>query len=569
MEKDRIVVVDDEEIIRQLLVRVFGEVQYHVEAFEDAEAALHRIKEDSFNLLITDLKMPKVNGMDILKEIKSVDPYIEVIVVTGYPTIELAVEAVKIGAFDFICKPFDLAKMKTTVTRCLEKQKFSINRVKLGELSTLFEISKTISIDTDIKSLLARILDSTLEIVKAKKGSILLYDENTRELTVGAARGLSAEVINNTRIPLGEGIAGRVAKEGKPILVNGAQQVPGLRNSSRYETNSFLSIPLVSKHSDSHENILGVINMTDKISQESFTEREKAWFSVLAGQAAVVIENANIYSQLQSKILTLGQTIDQLNKTQNQLIQSEKMAAVGQLASGIAHEIRNPLGIILGGVEFLEKNLGNGDGSNKEMIEKLKESVGRVNNIIVDLLKFSRTSELEGQSVNMCALMDEAAVLLKNEAHVKNVHIVKKYTGSALFVLANPSLLRQAFFDLCINAIDSMPTGGELRLNIYSGQGAQANKEVIIEIADTGKGIPKAILPRIFEPFFTTKEPGKGTGLGLSIVHLILERHKATIAVESAVGKGTKFTIRLPVSLPVDLLSEGGRDDRKKESIGH
>jgi len=565
MEKDRILVVDDEEIIRQLLVRTFDKDRYHVEAVGDAEAALKRIKGDSFNLLITDLKMPKVSGMDVLREIKSVNPYMEVIIITGYPTIESAVEAVKIGAFDFICKPFDLEQMKTAVTRCLKKQKFSINHVKLGELTALFEISKTVSISTDIKSLLARILDSALEIVKARKGSILLCDENTRELTVGAARGLSAEVINNTRIPLGEGIAGRVAKEGKPILVSGAEQVPGLRNSSRYETNSFLSIPLVSKYLDSQENILGVINMTDKISQESFTEREKTLLSVLAGQAAVAIENANIYTQLQSKILTLGQTIDQLNQTQNQLIQSEKMAAVGQLAFGIAHEIRNPLGIILGGVEFLEKNLVKKGGINKEAVEKIKQSVDRANNIIVDLLKFSRTSELERQSVNIRALMEDVTSLIENQAYLKDVRIVKNYTDNALSVLADPNLLRQAFFNLCINAIDSMPKGGGLRLNIYSGQGAQANKEVIIEIADTGKGIPKDILPRIFEPFFTTKEPGKGTGLGLSIVHLILERHKATIAVESAVGKGTKFTIRLPFSLPVDLLSEGGRDDKKKE----
>jgi two-component system response regulator AtoC len=138
MEKYRILVVDDEEIIRQLLVRAFGENGYHVEAVENAEAALKRIKEDSFNLFIMDLKMPKIDGMDALKEMKNVNPYIEVIIITGYPTIELAVEAVKIGAFDFICKPFDLEQMKITVSRCLEKQKFSINYVKLGELTTLF-----------------------------------------------------------------------------------------------------------------------------------------------------------------------------------------------------------------------------------------------------------------------------------------------------------------------------------------------------------------------------------------------------------------------------------------------
>jgi len=518
MIKNRILVVDDEEIVRQLLVRMFGEDQYYVEAVEGAEAALKILKGDSFNLLITDLRMPKVGGIDVLKEIKNINPYIEVIIITGYPTIELAVEAVKIGAFDFICKPFDLEQMRISVMRCLEKQKFNINHVNLGELASLFEISKTININTDMGALLARILDSALEIVKAKKGSILLPDEDTGELTVKAARGLSEEATNNS--------------------------------------NSSLSIPLVCKYLDSQENTLGVMNITDKISQEGFTEREQTLLSVLAGEAAMAIENANIYNQLQSKISKLGQTIDQLNQTQNQLIQSEKMAAVGQLAFGIAHEIRNPLGIILGGVEFLEKNLVKNDGINKEVVEKLKQSIDRVNNIIVDLLRFSRTSKLEAQSVDICTLMEEVVSLIKNQAHLKDVQIVKNYTENAFSVLADLVLLRQAFFNLCINAIEAMPGGGVLTLNIYSGQNAQANKEVIIEIADTGQGIPKDILPRIFEPFFTTKEPGKGTGLGLSIVQLILERHKGSIGVEGAEGKGTKFTIRLPLSLPVDALSK-------------
>jgi signal transduction histidine kinase len=308
----------------------------------------------------------------------------------------------------------------------------------------------------------------------------------------------------------------------------------------------------VSKYLDSRENTVGVINITDKISRENFAEREQALLSILAGQAAVAIENTNIYTQLQRRISTLRQTVDQLNQTQNQLIQTAKMAAVGQLASGIAHEIRNPLGIILGGVELLGKNLENKDGINKETIEMLKESIDRANNIIVDLLRFSRTSKLQVQSVDICALMEEVPSLIKNQAYSKDVQIVKNYTDSALSVLADPVLLRQAFFNLCINAIEAMPEGGVLTLDIYSGQGVKANKEVIIEIADTGKGIPKDIVSRIFEPFFTTKEPGKGTGLGLSIVRLILERHKGTISVESAVDKGTKFTVRLPCSLSVD-----------------
>jgi len=129
MVKNRILVLDDEEIIQQLLVRTFSEDRYQVEAAEDSDAALKRMKEELFDILITDLRMPKVSGMDVLKEVKRINPHTEVIIITGYPTIETAVEAVKMGAFDFICKPFDLEQMKTAVGKCLEKQKFAVEQL--------------------------------------------------------------------------------------------------------------------------------------------------------------------------------------------------------------------------------------------------------------------------------------------------------------------------------------------------------------------------------------------------------------------------------------------------------
>lgn len=564
VEMPRILVIDDEEIIRHLLSRTLGEKGYEIEIAKDGSVALGKIKRNFFNLLIADLKMPKIDGMEVLKEIKKGNPYIEVIIITGYPTIESAVEAIKIGAYDFISKPFDIQEMESTVSRCLEKQKFALNHIELSELMTFFEISKTIIATTSLDSLLELILDAALGIVKVKRGSLLLVDERTKELKIKVARGLSGEVISNTRIKLGEGICGRVVKEKKPVLVTDIEQDSKFQsnNKSQYETNSFLSIPLVSKYLQ--ENVLGVINITDKISGESFTEREQTLLSVLAGQAVAVIENYKLYSQLQDKIENSNRIIKELNETQNQLIQSEKMAAVGQLAFGIAHEIRNPLGIILVGVEFLKNKVVNKkEEVTRESVKKIKQSIDRANNIIIDLLKFSRASQLELQSVNVCKTMDEVISLIKNHAYLNNVQIKRNYTKKDFRGKADPTMLQQAFFNLCINAIDAMPKGGKLCINVYLGKREEAGrKRVIIEIEDTGKGIPKDKLSKIFEPFFTTKGPGKGTGLGLSIVHLILERHNATIEVESQAGKGTKFIIRLPRAKNIPDITKEGENGR-------
>ena len=561
MERSKILVVDDEEAIRSLLKRTLGKQGYDVELAADGNTAVGKIKRNFFNLLITDLKMAKVDGIRVLKEIKNVNPYIEVIMVTGYPTIESAVEAIKIGAFDYICKPFDLPEMISTVDRCLDKQKFAISHIELSELMVLFEISRTITTTTNLNSLLKSILNSALELVKAKRGSFLLFDERTKELRIKAARGLSDEVMNNTRLKLGEGICGEVIQEGKSVLVTDIEQDPRYqsKNKPRYKTKSFLSVPLIGKYPQA--SILGVINVADKISGENFTEREKTLLSVLTRQAVTVIENYRLYSQLQNKIEDLKHSLKELNETQNQLIQSEKMVAMGRLAFGIAHEIRNPLGIILGGVELLEGNIAKEDNAAKESIEKIKYSINRANNIILDLLKFSRASKLELNTVNICELIDEIISLVINQANLKNIRISKKCLDENIQIMADSTMLQQVFFNLYVNAIDAMPEGGELLLNIYSARTAGRNEsDVIIEVCDTGKGISQNILSKIFDPFFTTKEPGKGTGLGLSIVHLILERHKGTINVESKINQGTKFIVRLPAE------RKGGGNGRREEN---
>lgn len=559
MEKPRILVVDDEEIVQQLLKRTLGEKGYDVEAANDGSAALGRLKESSFNLLITDIKMPKADGISVLKEIKKLNPYIEVLIITGYPTIEAAVEAIKIGAYDFICKPFDISEILTIISGCLEKQKFNLEHAQLSELMTLFEFSKSITSTIDLNALLEKILNAALEITNAQRGSILVLDQDSKKLSIGSARGLSEDVIRDTKLEIGEGISGRTFKEGKPLLVEDIEKDERTKrpNKPQYRTKSFLSVPLMSNSLHSQDEVLAVLNLTDKVSGESFTGREQTLVSVLAGQAAVAIDNSHLYGQLQQKIIDLEQMIKRLNETQNQLIQTEKLASVGQLAFGFAHEIRNPLSIILSGMEFLESYLAPQNKVVENSIGKIKQSIIRANSIILELLKFSRASHLQLKTLNIRELIDGVVHLIQNRANLSNVKIKRDYSKKETAIKADENLLQQVFFNLCLNALDAMPKGGELSLSVQADKDSsrQTNK-VIIKVADTGIGIPKENLTKIFDPFFTTKDPGKGTGLGLSIVHLILERHHGTIDVESQEGKGAEFIIKLP--------EDKGTDEKNK-----
>jgi len=550
MDRPRILVVDDEKVVTQLFKRALEEKNYEVLTAENGCEALQRIEKRSFNLLIIDLKMPGMSGVDVLKEIKKINPYIEVIVITGYPTVELAVEAIKIGAYDFICKPFEMDKMRLTIEGCLERQKLNISHIQISELMTLFEVGKTVTAVSNLDSLLGRILDSALEITKAKKGLLLMLSEGNGELSIKAARGLHKDMEEESMIRFGEVILDRVAKEKRPVLVNHIDEIIPLRkrNVTQHRFTQLLEAPLLSIPLHSQGNILGVVGISSKITGETFTEREQTLLSVLASQAAAAIENAKLYKQLEDRIKRLRQTINQLNHTQNQLIQTEKMAAVGRLAFGIAHEIRNPLAIISEGVDFLKGSLLKKDGLAEGTIKKIKRCVERANSIIIELLKFSRTSEIKLQPVKICKLLDDTVILIRNQANLRNIRIRRDFPEKDIQIEADYNMLRQAFFNLCINAIDAMPKGGSLRIGVCRQREKKSKNKIIIEIEDTGKGVPKNKLSKIFEPFFTTKEQGKGAGLGLSVVHLILQRHKAAIQVQSQIGKGTKFIIKLPVS---------------------
>jgi len=550
MDRPRILVVDDEKVVTQLFKRALEEKNYEVLTAENGCEALQRIEKRSFNLLIIDLKMPGMSGVDVLKEIKKINPYIEVIVITGYPTVELAVEAIKIGAYDFICKPFEMDKMRLTIEGCLERQKLNISHIQISELMTLFEVGKTVTAASNLDSLLGRILDSALEITKAKKGLLLMLSEGNGELSIKAARGLHKDMEEESMIRFGEVILDRVAKEKRPVLVNHIDEIIPLRkrNVTQHRFTQLLEAPLLSIPLHSQGNILGVVGISSKITGETFTEREQTLLSVLASQAAAAIENAKLYKQLEDRIKRLRQTINQLNHTQNQLIQTEKMAAVGRLAFGIAHEIRNPLAIISEGVDFLKGSLLKKDGLAEGTIKKIKRCVERANSIIIELLKFSRTSEIKLQPVKICKLLDDTVILIRNQANLRNIRIRRDFPEKDIQIEADYNMLRQAFFNLCINAIDAMPKGGSLRIGVCRQREKKSKNKIIIEIEDTGKGVPKNKLSKIFEPFFTTKEQGKGAGLGLSVVHLILQRHKAAIQVQSQIGKGTKFIIKLPVS---------------------
>jgi len=239
-------------------------------------------------------------------------------------------------------------------------------------------------------------------------------------------------------------------------------------------------------------------------------------------------------------IVAVGRDLTERRRLEAQLSHSAKMASLGVMAGGIAHEVRNPLGIISASAQLL---LERPDDARlrSQGLEKIYAATQRASLIIENLLKFARPQEGRKKEMDVHAVLEETLALLTPQMTLQKVTLKKAFQQLPR-IYANPELLQQVFTNLILNACNAMPQGGTLTV------GAQASgpEEILVRFGDSGQGIPQEHLSKIFDPFFTTMPIGKGTGLGLSICYSIISQHQGTIEVESQVGQGSTFTVRLP-----------------------
>ena len=240
-------------------------------------------------------------------------------------------------------------------------------------------------------------------------------------------------------------------------------------------------------------------------------------------------------------LMGVGRDLTEKNRLEAQLIQSAKMASLGTMAGGMAHELRNPLAIAQGAAQFLLEKRG--DRLTRECSEKICASVRRSTDIIENLLKFSQpTPTHETKPIDINIIIDETLSLVEHQILLQNIKISKNY-ASTKEVAGNPNQLQQVFMNLILNASHAMKNGGKLKIITKDD-----DDDVEIKFVDTGYGIPKTDLERIFDPFFTTKLEERGTGLGLFVSYGIIQQHKGAIGVQSQVGKGTTVTVKLPMT---------------------
>jgi len=453
----------------------------------------------------------------------------------------------------------------------------------------LYELGQMAAAGADPLKVQQDILQHIVSGLDAESGSIVLIVEGTEDLLqIVAGTDLPPGVVGS-RLPRGLGVFGHVVATGHPLLINGdaaETRLPVRRNEPRDRaTHSAMCWPLRVQ-----DRTIGALAVNRAAGRPRYTVDDLDRGQVLVSLLALVVANHRMHVERDNRILelsTLNAEMQRmyalLEETQDQLIQSEKLASIGQIAAGVAHEINNPVGFVLSNLGSLEAYVTNllalteacVDAERSLPVPELppepvlraralrettdldflrtdiaallsesRDGLARVKGIVQDLKNFSRGGADESwELVDLHAAIDSTLNIVRNELKYKAT-IQTRY-GDLREVECLPSRLNQVFLNLLVNAGQAITANGTIIVSTGC-----AGEEAWIVVEDTGCGIPKDHLKRIFEPFFTTKPVGQGTGLGLSVSHSIVRKHGGRIDVDSHEGRGTRFTVRLPLRQP-------------------
>jgi len=512
-------------------------------------------------------------------------------------------------------------------------------------LKALLEIGQELASTIELEELLSRILKISREVFHFENAIIRLLDADRGMLMTAASYGY-AEAANRPEIRVGQGVMGKVAQVGKPILVADVATLPDYVQGIS-DARSELAVPMLAR-----EKLIGVFNV-ESPRPDAFHDEDIVPLMTMAGQAAIAIENARLYKNLRavslryqelhqfnSRILksanlgiytidagmritswnrrmeelsgvseedalgndlfdlfpvleeegfadrvrrvlqrgmaekvrlthrnmkgelrfqkrrlsplkdaerTTGvvvivEDITEFKRLLEQMIQSEKLAEVGRLSAGIAHEVNNPLAVISYAAQLLlrEEEL---PPFQKELAERIDSEVDRLKTLTGSLLSFSRAREMVRRETDLNEVLRDVLRLLRYELNRHSIRLVEDFAELPA-IQADPNKLKQVFINLLMNASQAMPEGGTLsvRTTLVAGE------EIEAAVTDTGPGIPADVRERIFEPFFSTKREGEGTGLGLYICRNIVAEHEGRLLLESVPGQGATFRVVLPIA---------------------
>lgn len=419
-------------------------------------------------------------------------------------------------------------------------------RKKYDYQKILKDSSEAMNLLTDID----RLVRLTTRIVARKMGledaSTLILDEPNNRYVMQAAEGKSKPLLSMTLTDNHElfkhlySLKKILVKDEVTHTLNSKLLMPDERKrlniikKEMEKLHSQVCVPSITRGKYMGNKLVAVFCLGDKKSGDMYTNEDVQLLSTLSNQASIAIENALMYSDLMKQY-------QELKTTKDQLVQSEKLAALGTMAAGIAHEIRNPLTSLQLFVQMMAERFDDHEFRDK-FTQIVPPEIERLNRIVNDLVSFSKPSKLTREPIQLNEILEKTVRLSEISFKKGNVKVVKEFTEVPK-VLVDQQQIMQVILNILMNGAQAMPSGGTLTVRTYQDP---AGGRVAVDISDTGVGISEENLKKMFSPFFTTKEGG--TGLGLAITRRIIDEHKGEIKIKSKVGEGTTFSVLLPIA---------------------
>ncbi len=531
MNAPLVLVLDDEPGITLLCQRLLTRNGFDVVAFTQPRQAIEALKTRRFDLLLVDIRMPEVDGFDVIAHAQRLQPDLAVLVMTGFGTVETAIRALRQGVDGLILKPFEGGEELVQAARqALVDKQNKRAAARIQTLRPLFAVTEALFSETDPHRLVDLILSAICDHVQCSRAAY--YQEESGAWKCLGGRG--------TPIVSPEALVGVLGRE-DPLFesairlpVEGRSDPPVHEFLKQHDLASALFVPVRRREGRS------LLFAGREDGQSPFHEADLELLQILGRQAVAAMENARLYAELR-------EYVRRMEEAQQALVQAEKMAAMGRLSASIAHEINNPLQSVqnclhLAGREDLPAE------RRQEYFRLAQLELERLQTTVKRMLDFYRPTRVAFQAVNVVALLQHVLGLVSKQLEERGIQVSTEWPDKVPAVRAVSGQIQQVFLNLILNAYDAMPSGGRLRITVR-----RKRDEVEILFADSGAGIPPGQERQIFEPFFSTKEGG--TGLGLTVSYHIVTAHGGRLElVSTAAGLGACFCVAFPIA--------GGKDDQ-------
>ena len=537
MRRRTVLIVDDDRIIREQLEKELARNYFSTFTAADGRSALGVFTRESIDILLLDVRLPDMDGLEVLEKVKAEKPECEVIVMTGFGSHDVAIKALRYGAIDYIEKPIQSEVLTAAIGRAQEK---------LSEREDLTYKNFLLIIDDDKTTLKA--LTRALE----KEGYIVYSAGNGKDgLKIIESNKIDVLIVDIQM----EGLNGiEVLEQAKKMYMD----IEGIMITGHRDQ----ELAIQALRAGALDYIVKPVHMEELyLSIQKAIERINLNRNRLYRNRELKITSEIINKMNEELERRIEERTEKLKATQGQLFQTSKLATLGEMAAGLAHELNQPLA----GISLTSKHLtklSERDRLTKETLavslQDIDDSVKRMSLIIQHIRTFARQDTLKFISVDIPETIDYALNLLGEQLRLHEIEVVKEISGNLPCIHGEPYQIEQVWINLITNARDALDDaeqkwraeekGYKKRLEIgVTLAESDDEKAIVVSFHDNGVGMSPAQQEKMFEPFYTTKEVGKGTGLGLSIIFGIVESHKGRLKVESEEGQGTTMMAIFPV----------------------